>query len=473
MSHRSLSIFSIIFTICFAVLLNSCNGTGKISANEYKKLLDSAKTMFKRSEALDLKDSLKKKELLQNSLSILERLTKSDDSKQEAFYFLGYTMDRLYNSSDPGNNIPNTSRTNTEKISAAFQKVININPTYSGEVLILGPYSKLTSNWGALALAYLSKNQVDSATWAFKEGKKAGGFNDVLLEFSRNLLNTLDQDAVIFVGGDNDTFPILYLQCVEGLRKDVTVINAPLLNSKWYINYVKKVNPVSKVVDFTMNDSEIQNVFSTDAIWKANDNYSINVSSVKNQSLSDVVANKSINLKMPGRQKNGNSIKLIHSDLFVLDIVDKNFNSRPIYFALTAGNSDVGVVGLNTHLQFEGLALKLVNKELDTKSIIKGDKIFNLLCNVYKFSTLKSPIMANDKDLFAFTDLYRFIHMQTALYYYQMQPDKDKVIKVMKNLDEYLNNNVIKIPDNEKPYVAELFRFAGMNDQANKLQSGK
>ena len=470
MSHKSLSIFTVLLIACFAFTLDSCNSKDRIGETEYKKLLDSAKTMFVKSERMDIKDSSKKKELLQNSLNILERLTKSDGTNQEAFYYLGYTMDRLYNSFDPGNHIPYTTREATEKISAAFQKVISINPQYNGEKTILSPYSKLTSNWGSLALAYIYKNQKDSALWAFQEGKKVGAFNDVILEFARNLLNTLDQNAVLFVGGDNDTFPLLYLQFVEGLRKDVSVINAPLLNSKWFPNFAKSSNFTGKPIEFTMNDAEIKNVYSTDEIWKGNDSYSIKVS---NSNLNDIIAKKDINLTMPGRQKKGSSIMLIASDIFLLDIIDKNMSSRPLYFSLTAGNTDVGVVGLNTHVQFEGLALKIVNKDLDTKNIIKGDKIYNLITNIYKFNTLKDKLITNDKDLIAFTDLYRFIYMQTALYYYQMQPDKDKVVKVMHNFDEYFNNGLILIPENEKAYVAELFRFAGMNDKAEKLISKK
>ena len=44
----------------------------------------------------------------------------------------------------------------------------------------------------------------------------------------------------IFVGGvflalgDNDTYPLWYLQQAEGTRKDVTVVTVPLLPAKWY-----------------------------------------------------------------------------------------------------------------------------------------------------------------------------------------------------------------------------------------------
>jgi hypothetical protein len=48
------------------------------------------------------------------------------------------------------------------------------------------------------------------------------------------LLESAPRDAVLFTGGDNDSFPAWYAQAVEGMRPDVTVVVAPLLGTKWY-----------------------------------------------------------------------------------------------------------------------------------------------------------------------------------------------------------------------------------------------
>ena len=42
---------------------------------------------------------------------------------------------------------------------------------------------------------------------------------------SANILNSMERDAILFVNGDNHTFPLWYLQEVEGVRRDVKVIN--------------------------------------------------------------------------------------------------------------------------------------------------------------------------------------------------------------------------------------------------------
>lgn len=50
-----------------------------------------------------------------------------------------------------------------------------------------------------------------------------------------NILNTLPQDAIIFVNGDNGTFPLWYAQEVEGVRPDVRVINLGYLAVPTYV----------------------------------------------------------------------------------------------------------------------------------------------------------------------------------------------------------------------------------------------
>lgn len=48
------------------------------------------------------------------------------------------------------------------------------------------------------------------------------------------LLESAPPRAVLFVAGDNDTYPLWYLQQVEGLRRDVVVVTLPLLGAPWY-----------------------------------------------------------------------------------------------------------------------------------------------------------------------------------------------------------------------------------------------
>jgi hypothetical protein len=55
-----------------------------------------------------------------------------------------------------------------------------------------------------------------------------------------SLLEPLPRNAVLFVAGDNDTYPLWYAQQAEHLRRDVTVITMPLLGAPWYSDEVER-----------------------------------------------------------------------------------------------------------------------------------------------------------------------------------------------------------------------------------------
>jgi hypothetical protein len=52
--------------------------------------------------------------------------------------------------------------------------------------------------------------------------------------YARLLLDAVPERGVLFTAGDNDTFPLWYLQQVEDYRTDVSVVTVPLLGAEWY-----------------------------------------------------------------------------------------------------------------------------------------------------------------------------------------------------------------------------------------------
>ncbi|HEV2148923.1 MAG TPA: DUF2723 domain-containing protein [Longimicrobiaceae bacterium] len=56
-----------------------------------------------------------------------------------------------------------------------------------------------------------------------------------------NLLQSVEPYGVLFTHGDNDTFPLWYLQEVEGIRRDVTVIVGTYLNTPWYAQQLRNL----------------------------------------------------------------------------------------------------------------------------------------------------------------------------------------------------------------------------------------
>jgi hypothetical protein len=172
------------------------------------------------------------------AINDLKKVLSMNPRDAETHYFLGYAYSRL-NSSD-ASTIPKMKKPLVLKASAELERVISISPIYSGKIVALDPYSKLTSEWGAMALAYQVNKKPDSAAWAYEQGKKRGGFDDFILAINRGILTSCSENAILIASGDNYTFPLQYLQSVEKFRTDVTVIDVSMINTDWYPKFIEK-----------------------------------------------------------------------------------------------------------------------------------------------------------------------------------------------------------------------------------------
>jgi hypothetical protein len=59
-------------------------------------------------------------------------------------------------------------------------------------------------------------------------------------DFAHDILESVEPYGILITAGDNDTFPLWYAQEVEGIRRDVTLANLSLMNTRWHLRQLRR-----------------------------------------------------------------------------------------------------------------------------------------------------------------------------------------------------------------------------------------
>lgn len=402
----------------YAIIIFIVSGQCAFSqVTSFHALLDSGKAEFKRQAAKQAPDYLMAFNFLTNAVNL-----KPDNA--EARYFLGYTIDRL--NSDDGKNMHMSKKELTLKASREFEKVNEVEENYKGESIILDPYSKLTSIWGSLAQAYLTKNLFDSAKWAFQEGKRRGGFIEPILEFNRQLLNSCEKNAILITYGDNITIPSWYLQTIEKWRPDITVVDANLINAEWYPKYLKKTQ------NLKMSLADIQIDTLNYLQWSNTD------ITVKNPT--DATEIFSWTLKPTYYDQ-----YILKGDRILLDIFKQNLFTRDFYFS---GVSDSTYnLFLTDYLVDDGIVSRLVLKKNDLSTTTT---FISKNLDSYNINKLDEKQIKRSKDAIIVLNGFRWTYYGNSYFLYT----KGQVALAKKLLDQM----EIKFDVNKLPYDSEEFK---------------
>ncbi len=175
----------------------------------------------------------------------------------------------------------------------------------------------------------------------FHEHDRRGFY--VARDYARNMLGALEPNAFIFTNGDNDTFPLWYLQEVEGFRKDVRVVNLSLLNTNWYIKQLRDLEPT---VPIAWSDAEIDQLY-------------------------------------PYRDQQG-KVWLV-KDIATRHILQTNAWKQPAYIGVTVPDQ----MGLEQQLVMEGLVFRIESKPTTVRLDI--EKTRTNLDTVYQYAGILKP----------------------------------------------------------------------------------
>jgi tetratricopeptide (TPR) repeat protein len=183
----------------------------------------------------------------------------------------------------------------------------------------------------------------------------------VAYDYAYNLLNSCEENGIIFTNGDNDTFPLWALQEAYGVRKDVRVVNLSLLNTDWYIKQLQKLEPQ---VPISYTAEEIEKLQPQLNPFQEPRNHTLR--------------NAGITIMLPGI-KTRRALRV--QDLMVLNIVDATKWTKPIYFAMTV--SEDNLMGLEPYLQAQGLVYKLMPQRVTAENHYDLDRTLYVVDSVF------------------------------------------------------------------------------------------
>lgn len=293
-----------------------------------------------------------------------------------------------------------------------------------------------------------------------------------------NYLMSCDPNAILFTVGDNDTFPLWYLQEVEGVRTDVRVVNLSLLAADWYIEQMKQKVYNSDALPITLpremylgdeNNSlgiyeRLSGYFDLKTVmdFVSNPENKVEVSKnekiaylpVKNISL-PVDKQKVLQTGLVGRydaDKIVDTIKftlpgdyIIKPQMVMLDMIANNRWERPLHFTSTAGESNLG---LNAYLQFNGFSYKLTPvRSENSDSRIDSEWMYSYLMDTCRWGNMEDPKVYVDH--FYINTIARILNvrgMHTTLAYALLNKgEKEKARMVIDRVMEIM-------PESNFPY---------------------
>lgn len=370
----------------------------------------------------------------QRAAEILEAALADDPNNQELLYYTGQAYRQLL--FDDGAEVNNLDVRMAEKPTQYFRKAIEISPEYTGKMFSVGPHTKIQSIWSSVAMTYLSRGQADSALIAFKKGQEYGGFYPAILEINKNMMATCAENAILFTNGDNDTHPMWYLQFVEGYRKDITVINLPLLNVPWYLKMMKNENPFADAgMPLNLSADELESLTAVD--W------------AEQEVILPAPDGKQISWNMKPTIQ-GQKIKT--QDQVLLKVLQTNNWQRPIYFSITVAGPNK--IGLDDYLSSEGMAFRL----MPVQQKLSPDIIEKNLMQTYTYQGLTDPNLKNIYELNWMYYNYRVCFARLANHY-QTGNEHPRAMTLIHQMQEIIPDTLVPYPTPQhKQLMDELIR---------------
>jgi tetratricopeptide (TPR) repeat protein len=193
--------------------------------------------------------------------------------------------------------------------------------------------------------------------------------NFICQKYARNMLVGLEPNAILYTNGDNDTFPLWYIQEVEKYRRDVRVVNLSLLNTPWYIEQLRDLEP-RITINWTNEEIDRLRPIETNEGW------------------------------------------VLIRDIAVQHILKNNSRNRPMYFAVTIPPETFAPY--REFLEMEGLAFRVVPRK--GKNLVNVEKLEDNVWNKFDYGGILDKNWKRDDSLYREEYVRRLIQNYAAAF---------------------------------------------------------
>ncbi|WP_185957542.1 glycosyltransferase family 117 protein [Saccharicrinis carchari] len=309
----------------------------------------------------------------------------------------------------------------------------------------------------------------------------ANNFNDhtrndrtLARDLAASYLNSCAPNAILFTYGDNDTYPLWYLQQVEGLRRDVSVVNIGLLSADWYIfqqTVAQKGRkplqfsiPVDRYktgdLDYVAVVNSASNPITLDhALGFVGDTAANTRLALSSTSKLDYIPSNQLQLnKASGSTLNINKSYLTKGEVALIDMIASNYSSRPIYFG--NGTPASAIIGFNRYVFPYGIVGRLLldMEQPDT------EELYRLLTEKVQLGIpVKSWWDQTCTDAIRLSGLQKSVQELARSLLQNGQREKAQHL-----LEKYVDLSLIShtnSPETNLPWIEVLFK-AGLNKMA-------
>ncbi|HUT63069.1 MAG TPA: DUF2723 domain-containing protein [Anaerolineae bacterium] len=237
-------------------------------------------------------------------------------------------------------------------------------------------------------------------------------------DYAYNILESCEKDAILFTNGDNDTFPLWYLQEVKGIRKDIRIVNLSLLNTDWYNLQMKKEGVT---IPIKYSDEFIEKKLC----GREETALTLRVWPLEGKK----VTAAGITWRLPNYHKialdSNEYIGLIRiQDVMVTNIIQWVNWTRPIYFAVTVALENK--IGLDDYLSMEGMVFRL--QQMPSKIAVNVDVMNRNIFEKYKYRSLTDTKVYKSPNTLKLITNY-FIGFAQLCERYAAQGDRENTVR--------------------------------------------